>query len=192
MLDNFSNTQTVRKQVIATRGGVVAAQHRRAAEVGAAVLEAGGDAVDAAVATTFAIDVVEHWMSGPAAVGCMTLWRADAGRAEVVDYGMRAPRALDPADYPLTNDGRVADLFPWLAVVDDRNITGATAVAVPGVVAGMDLAHQRHGRQRPKRRTRLQRRIPIILRLLERHRQHLPTHEPARAHRAAPRRLRTL
>ena len=47
-MDNFSNSQTVRKTVIATRGGVVSAQHRRAAEAGAAVLEAGGDAVDAA------------------------------------------------------------------------------------------------------------------------------------------------
>ena len=146
MTDNFSNSQVVRKQVVANRGGVVAAQHRRAAEVGAAVLEAGGDAVDAAVATSFAIGVVEPWMSGPAAGGCMTLWRADSGRAEVVDYGMRSPLALNPADYPLTGDGRVADLFPWPAVVDDRNITGAAAVAVPGVVAGMDLAHRRHGR----------------------------------------------
>ena len=41
MIDNFSNSQTVRKQVIATRGGVVAAQHRRAAEVGAAVGRVG-------------------------------------------------------------------------------------------------------------------------------------------------------
>ena len=72
MQDNFSNTQQVRKRVIATRGGVVAAQHKRAAVVGAAVLEAGGDAVDAAIATSFAIGVVEPWMSGPAAGGCMT------------------------------------------------------------------------------------------------------------------------
>lgn len=145
-MDNFSNSQVVRKQVVATRGGVVAAQHRRAAEVGAAVLEAGGDAVDAAVATSFAIGVVEPWMSGPAAGGCMTLWRADRQQAEVVDYGMRSPLALNPADYPLTGDGRIADLFPWPAVVGDRNVQGATAVAVPGVVAGMDLAHARHGR----------------------------------------------
>ncbi len=145
-MDNFSNSQTVHKHVVATRGGVVAAQHRRAAEVGAAVLEAGGDAVDAAVATSFAIGVVEPWMSGPAAGGCMTLWRADTGRAAVVDYGMRAPQALNPADYPLAGDGRTADLFPWPSVVGDRNQQGATAVAVPGVVAGMALAHARHGR----------------------------------------------
>ena len=69
MLENFSSSQTVRKTVVATKAGVVAAQHRRAAEVGAAVLDAGGDAVDAAIATSFAIGVVEPWMSGPAAGG---------------------------------------------------------------------------------------------------------------------------
>ncbi|GAB3777870.1 gamma-glutamyltransferase [Ramlibacter monticola] len=147
MIDNFSHTQVVRKTVIATEGGVVASQHKRAAQVGAAVLAAGGDAVDAAVATSFALGVVEPWMSGVAAGGCMVLWRADEQRARVVDYGMRSPRALDPADYPLTADGRSSDLFPWRAVVDDRNVQGATAVAVPGVVAGMALAHASYGRK---------------------------------------------
>ena len=104
-MDNFSRTQIIRKAVIPTRGGVVAAAHRRAAEVGASVLDAGGDAVDAAVAVSFAIGVVEPWMSGPAAGGAMVLWRAGEGRARVVDYGMRSPMALDPADYPLTGGG---------------------------------------------------------------------------------------
>jgi len=145
-LDNFSNSQVVRKTVVATRGGVVAAQHRRAAEVGAAVLEAGGDAVDAAVATSFAIGVVEPWMSGLAAGGCMLIWRAGDAAAHAVDYGMRSPRELDPADYPLAAEGKALDLFAWPLVKDDRNILGATAVAVPGVVAGMALAHERFGR----------------------------------------------
>lgn len=146
MIDNFSNSQVVRKAVVATRGGVVAAQHRRAAEAGAAVLEAGGDAVDAAVATSFAIGVVEPWMSGPAAGGAMVAWRAGEKKAHAVDYGMRSPGSLDPADYPLSGSGRNADLFPWPAVVDERNARGATAVAVPGAVAGMALAHARFGR----------------------------------------------
>src|SRR5262245_15942839 len=98
--DNFSRTQIIRKAVIPSRGGIVAAAHR-AAEGGARVLEAGGDAVDAAVAVSFAIGVVEPWMSGPAAGGAMVLWRAGEGRARVVDYGMRSPMGLDPADYPL-------------------------------------------------------------------------------------------
>ena len=145
--DNFSNAQVVRKTVIATEAGVVASQHKKAAQVGASVLAAGGDAVDAAVATSFALGVVEPWMSGLAAGGCMVLWRAGEGRAHVVNYGMRSPRELDPADYPLSGAGRASDLFPWEAVVGDRNVQGATAVAVPGVVSGMGLAHSRYGRK---------------------------------------------
>jgi gamma-glutamyltranspeptidase/glutathione hydrolase len=145
-MDNFSRSQIVRKAVIPTRGGVVAAAHRRAAEVGAAVLEAGGDAVDAAVAVSFAIGVVEPWMSGPAAAGTMVLWRADEGRARVVDYGARSPMGLNPADYPLSGTGKAKDLFTWPAVLDDRNVEGATAVAVPGVVSGMGLAHSAYGK----------------------------------------------
>ena len=146
MTDNFSDSQVIRKSVVPTRGGVVAAQHKRAAQAGAAVLEAGGDAVDAAVATSFAIGVLEPWMSGLAAGGCMVLWRAGEAKAHVVDYGMRSPRALDPADYPLAEGGKAQDLFAWPLVKDDRNVQGATAVAVPGVVAGMELAHKRFGR----------------------------------------------
>ena len=146
MNDNFSNSQITRKTVIATKAGVVSAQHRRAAEVGAAILNAGGDAVDAAIATSFALGVVEPWMSGPAAGGAMVIWRANESTAKVIDFGCRSPRDLNPANYPLTGNGKLSDLFPWPSVVDDRNIIGATAVAIPGVVSGMDLAHQKFGR----------------------------------------------
>jgi gamma-glutamyltranspeptidase/glutathione hydrolase len=145
LIDNFSDSQVVRKRVVPTRGGVVAAQHKRAAQAGAAILRAGGDAVDAAVATSFAIGVLEPWMSGVAAGGCMVLWRAKEAKAYAIDYGMRSPAALDPADYPIVG-GQSVDLFPWPRVKDDRNALGATAVAVPGVVAGMGLAHERFGR----------------------------------------------
>ncbi|NML47211.1 gamma-glutamyltransferase [Ramlibacter sp. G-1-2-2] len=148
MIDNFSDAQVVRKAVRATEGGVVASQHKRAAQVGAQVLAAGGDAVDAAVATSFALGVVEPWMSGCMAGGAMVLWRAKEKMAQVVNFGMRSPRALKPEDYPLSGDGRSSDLFPWKAVVGDRNVQGATAVAVPGAVAGMALAHERYGRKR--------------------------------------------
>jgi gamma-glutamyltranspeptidase / glutathione hydrolase len=144
-MDNFSDTQVVRKRVVTTRGGVVAAQHKRAAQVGAEILAAGGDAIDAAVATSFALGVLEPWMSGIAAGGAMVIWRAAQEKAYVVDYGMRSPAALNPADYPVVG-GRDPELFAWPRVKDDRNVQGATAVAVPGVIAGMELAHQRYGR----------------------------------------------
>jgi gamma-glutamyltranspeptidase/glutathione hydrolase len=143
--DNFSESQVVRKRVVATRGGVVASQHKRAAQAGVAVLAAGGDAVDAAVATSFALGVVEPWMSGIAAGGCMLVWRAGDAKPLVIDYGMRSPAALNPAEYPIVG-GEAPDLFAWPRVKDDRNVQGAAAVAVPGVVAGMALAHERFGR----------------------------------------------
>ena len=123
----------------------MAAQHKRAAQVGAAILGAGGDAVDAAVATSFALGVVEPWMSGIAAGGCMLVWRTGEAKPVVIDYGMRSPAELDPAAYPIVG-GLAPDLFAWPRVKDDRNVQGAAAVAVPGVVAGMALAHERFAR----------------------------------------------
>src|SRR5438309_10606809 len=97
MNDNSSESQVIRKQVVPTRNGVVAAQHKRAAQAGAAILEAGGDAIDAAVATSFALGVVEPWMSGITAGGAMVVWRAAEQKAYSIDYGMCSPAALDPA-----------------------------------------------------------------------------------------------
>jgi gamma-glutamyltranspeptidase/glutathione hydrolase len=143
-MDNFSASLRVAKAVVSGPGGVVAAQHRRAAEVGAAVLADGGDAVDAAIATSFALGVLEPWMSGIGGGGAMVLYRAAEQRYGVIDFGMRAPASLDVADYPVTGDGVATDIFPWARVRDDRNIHGPFAVAVPGVVDGMRLAHERH------------------------------------------------
>ena len=56
MPHQFSLAQTVRKPAVTSKGGIVASQSRRAAEVGAQVLAAGGDCVDAIVATTFALE----------------------------------------------------------------------------------------------------------------------------------------
>ncbi|WP_425102000.1 gamma-glutamyltransferase [Tropicibacter sp. S64] len=147
MSGSFSRSQRTHKPgVTATSRGVVATQHVRAAEVGAEVLAAGGDAVDAAVAVSFAIGVLEPWMSGPMGGGAMMLWRADDARAHALTYGMRSSATLDVNHYPLSGAGKASDLFPWEAVVEDRNVTGAASVAVPGTVAGISAAHGRFGR----------------------------------------------
>ena len=147
MSGSFSLSQETHKPgVTATSGGVVAAQHVLAAKAGAEVLAAGGDAVDAAVAVSFAMGVLEPWMSGPAGGGAMMLWRADEARAHALTYGMRSSAALDPAHFPLSGAGKASDLFPWEAVVEDRNITGPSSIAVPGTVSGIAAAHSRFGR----------------------------------------------
>ena len=109
------------------------------------MLAAGGDCIDAVIATTFALGVLEPWMSGAGGGGAMVLYRAREDRYEVIDYGMRAPLSLRPEDYPLTG-GAASDIFPWPRVKDDRNIHGPGAIAVPGVVAGMEEAHRRHAK----------------------------------------------
>src|SRR5689334_22136105 len=145
MADQFSNSQQIRKPAVHSKGGIVAAQSRRAAEVGAEVLAAGGDCVDAVIATTFAIGTLEPWMSGMGGGGAMVLYRAKENRYEVIDYGMRSPNSLRTEDYPLTG-GAASDIFPWPRVKDDRNLHGPGSIAVPGVVAGMEEAHRRHAK----------------------------------------------
>jgi gamma-glutamyltranspeptidase / glutathione hydrolase len=146
MRDQFSTTQAIRKPAVTSKGGIVAAQSSRAAHVGAEVLAAGGDCVDAVIATTFALGVLEPWMSGLGGGGAMVLYRAREDRYEVIDYGMRAPASLNLAEYPLTGDGAASDIFPWPRVKDDRNLHGPGSIAVPGVVAGMEEAHRRHAK----------------------------------------------
>jgi gamma-glutamyltranspeptidase / glutathione hydrolase len=146
MREQFSNTQQVRKPAVVSKAGIVAAQSRKAAEVGAEVLAAGGDCVDAVIATTFALGVLEPWMSGVGGGGAMVLYRARENRYEVIDYGMRAPGSLRAEDYPLAGDGAASDIFPWARVKDDRNLHGPGSIAVPGVVAGMEEAHRRHAK----------------------------------------------
>jgi len=145
MPDQLSHLQQIRKSAIRTKGGIVAAQSRVAAEIGAEVLTAGGDCIDAAIATGFALGVLEPWMSGLGGGGAMVLFRANENRTEVIDYGMRAPEDLRLDDYPLTG-GVASELFPWARVKDDRNLHGPGSIAVPGVVAGMDEAHQRYSK----------------------------------------------
>ena len=136
----------VRKPAVRGRKGLVASQHLAAAEIGAEVLRAGGNAVDAAVATSFAVSVIEPWMSGIGGGSYMQIGLADEAKVRTVSFGMRAPQGLDPRDYPLAEGaGEVGDLFTWPAVVEDRNITGYHSIAVPGHVAGMGLAWERYG-----------------------------------------------
>ena len=59
MNDNFSLSQTYRKPAVVSEKGIVSAQHRVAAQAGAAVLARGGDCIDAAVATSFALGAIE-------------------------------------------------------------------------------------------------------------------------------------
>src|SRR5262245_40557988 len=92
--------------------GMVVAQSKSAAEAGVAVLDAGGNAVDAAVATALALTAVEPWNTGLGGIGHALVHHAGQACAEWVDFGPMAPAWLDATRFKLT--GRVAaDLFAW-------------------------------------------------------------------------------
>ena len=122
----------------------VTAGHPLGARVGAEILRRGGNAVDAAVATAFAMAVVEPFMSCLAGGGSMLIHRPRTGASVALDFNVEAPRRAHARMYPL-GEGRSGDLFPWRAVVDDANVHGHQAVAVPGSVAGLALALDRWG-----------------------------------------------
>jgi gamma-glutamyltranspeptidase/glutathione hydrolase len=137
----------IEKPVVRSAGGVVAAQNARAARVGAGILRDGGNAVDAAVATAFALGVVEPWMSGLGGCGYLLSYRSETADVAAVDFGTAAPRALDVRAFALESGATTdSDLFGWPRVADDRNVHGPLSIGLPGTVAGLALAHRRFGR----------------------------------------------
>ena len=143
-LEHRTQNWQVRKPAARSRRGIVASQHRLAAEVGAETLASGGNAVDAAVAAGFALAAIEPWNSGLGGIGYMLVYLAKENRVEVVDFGPVSPRALAPADFPLSG-GFAGDLFAWPGVVEDRNVHGPLSFALPGEVDGLGLALERFG-----------------------------------------------
>ena len=115
--------------------GMVVSQVRSAAEAGVAILDAGGNAIDAAVGTALALAAVEPWNSGLGGIGFALVHRAGQPRADVVDFGPVAPRRLNPSVFKLT--GRMKqDLFSWPEVEGDANIHGPLSFAIPSAAAG--------------------------------------------------------
>ncbi|MBT5665166.1 MAG: gamma-glutamyltransferase, partial [Rhodospirillaceae bacterium] len=141
---NFYQNWHVRKPIARGSNGVVASHHKAAAEVGAAVLREGGNAIDAAVATSFAVSVVEPWMSGVGGCGFMMVYLAKENKVRCFNGGVVSPKALDLGDYPLIG-GESGDLFSWPAVLEDRNVQGYHSVATPGYVDAVGLAWERYG-----------------------------------------------
>jgi gamma-glutamyltranspeptidase/glutathione hydrolase len=134
------------KPAARSRDGLAASQSRDAAAAGALILAQGGHAVDAAVAVSLALGAVEPWMSGLGGGGFATLYDAKKREVRCLDYGMIAPAAIDPADYPLTGGPTAEGFFGWPGVKEDRNILGPYSIAVPGLVSGLSLAHRTYGR----------------------------------------------
>lgn len=141
---HLTQNWTITKPHATGRKGMVVSQARAAAEAGVLMLEAGGTAADAAVATAFALAAAEPWNSGLGGIGFTVVHPAGAP-AKVVEFGPISPGRLDPRQFPLVG-GHSAHLFAWPNVQDDRNVHGPLSVVVPSSVAGYAEVHRRWGR----------------------------------------------
>src|SRR5262249_12702772 len=124
--------------------GMVTAEHRLGADVGGDILARGGNAVDAAVATAFAMTVVEPFMSTLGGSGTMLVHLRKRAETLALDFNGIAPLRAHDGMFRLT-DGVSDSMFAWPRVENDANVFGHLSVAVPGSVAGLALALQRWG-----------------------------------------------
>jgi gamma-glutamyltranspeptidase / glutathione hydrolase len=114
--------------------GIVTSASRLASEVGVDILKQGGNAVDAAIATAFALAVT--WpTAGNIGGGGFLVFHGEDGYATTFDFREKAPLAATETMY-LGEDGKV---------LNNSNHRGLLSVGVPGTVAGLYLAHQRLG-----------------------------------------------
>ncbi|MBN9387529.1 MAG: gamma-glutamyltransferase [Chloroflexi bacterium] len=139
----MGNWQFTKPEVKAEHG-VVTAKRPAVAQVGLDILQQGGNAIDAAVAMAFAIDVVEPPMTGIGGGGFLTVSLAN-GESYVVDFFPTAPGGATPDMYELTANFR-ADKLGFTGIKDNANAIGARSVGIPGAVAGPLLALERWGK----------------------------------------------
>jgi gamma-glutamyltranspeptidase / glutathione hydrolase len=114
---------------------MVVAEHPLAAEVGEKILQAGGNAVDAAIASQFALAVVYPRAGNIGGGGFMVIRLAD-GTSDALDYREKAPAAAS-RDMYLDGEGNV---------METASKEGHLSVGVPGTVAGMELAFKKYSK----------------------------------------------
>ena len=134
------------KRAEPTRSGLVTARHPLAAAAGRELLRAGGNAVDAAIATILATGVVHPFATGLGGGGLLTVCGPDDGAAsQTLDYRAEAPAAASPTCFELAGEPSVG-LLGWAGVAGRANEIGPRSVGVPGTVTGLLAAHDRFGR----------------------------------------------
>jgi gamma-glutamyltranspeptidase / glutathione hydrolase len=126
-----------RKAVTASaKTGMVTSANPFATEAGLSMLKQGGNAIDAAVATTFAISVVEPFSAGIGGGGFMLSYQAKEDKTQALDFREKAPQKATRNMY-LDAQGKPRP---------KASTDGHLAVAVPGTVAGLYEAHRKSGR----------------------------------------------
>lgn len=131
VVDELVSRQPLIKSPVTSTRAVVVAGHPLAARAGALMLERGGNIVDAAIAVSFALGVVEPDASGIGGDGMALLFLRDMREPVAVDFKDQTPGHATLDNRDIYREGRLAG-------------DGPAAANIPGVVAGMDLLYRRH------------------------------------------------
>jgi gamma-glutamyltranspeptidase len=132
VIDEMVAAQPSIKPVITSNGAVVVSGHPLASEAGRLAFEKGGNVVDAMIAVSFALGVVEPEASGIGGDGTAVLYLKGMKRPTVIEYKDMTPIKATADNPRIMRDGRlVAD--------------GPAAANIPGVVAGLDYAYRTYG-----------------------------------------------
>jgi gamma-glutamyltranspeptidase len=132
VVDEMVAAQPLIKPVVTSSGGIVVSGHPLASEAGRLVLEKGGNVVDAMIAVSFALGVVEPEASGIGGDGAAVLYLKGMARPTVIDYKDMTPIRATTDNPAIVQNGRI--------VAD-----GPAAANIPGVVAGLDYLYRRYG-----------------------------------------------
>lgn len=143
-LNSTRSNWTHDKTEATATGGMVSSRHPLSAEAGLEILKAGGNAVDAAVAASFAESVVQPAASTIGGGGLFTISLA-SGETHGINYMWQAPLKASGNMFPMEGVPE-RGLFGWSGVKDQANEIGGLAVAVPGSVAGLVKASKQFGR----------------------------------------------
>ena len=142
-----SKIQFTRQEGIAEHG-VVAGGHDLVAQVGVAIMQQGGNAIDAGVAAAFVAQLVEPGMCGVGGNGMVLVHHADRNETAIFDDVTVAPAGAKPDMFEILPGS--GGFYGWENVRDDANIIGHKSVAIPGTVAGLCTALERYGTMSPK------------------------------------------
>ena len=133
--------ETYKKDAVAS-SGMVATNHPLGSAAGLEMLAMGGNAMDAAVASVFALSVVEPMMVGIFGAGFINYYDASSGEFVNIDNYSVAPAAATPDMYET-----ISDTWPdYMETADRENDVGYKAVGVPGALMGWCHAEERYGR----------------------------------------------
>ncbi|AXI28435.1 gamma-glutamyltransferase [Priestia megaterium] len=131
-----SGKSSYRRETAVGKTGMVASAHPIATDAGEQILRAGGNAIDAAIAVQFGLNVGEPMMTGIGGSGFFMVYHNESKTIKIFDGHSQAPKAAYPEMFLDENK----EVIPFR-----KRSTHATAIGIPGILKAMEAARKEYG-----------------------------------------------